>query len=52
MAEIRMDPVRRRSGGGAKWLWVALALLVLIGVGAWLVYSGTLDVGGVRGTRP
>ncbi len=48
MAEIRVDPARR--GGGMNWLWIVLALAVLVGIGVWLVYSGTIDLGGARGT--
>jgi hypothetical protein len=51
MAEIRVDPARR-SGRGLGWLWALLALVVVAGVIGYLVWSGTINIGGINGTRP
>jgi len=52
MAEIRVDPARRKGGGGLTWLWILLALVVLAGIAGYLVWSGTINIGGINGTRP
>jgi hypothetical protein len=47
VAEIRVEPERRRGPGGLIWLWIVLAVLVLAGLGWWLYDNGYINVGGL-----
>lgn len=45
MAEIRVDPVRRKRG--LAWLWVLLAIIVVAAIVVWWLYQrGTINFGG------
>jgi multidrug resistance efflux pump len=45
MAEIRVEPVRRKRG--LTWLWALLALVVVAAIVVWWLYQqGTINFGG------